>query len=166
MAKITLIAAIGDNRVIGDNGHLAWSCKNDMAWFKANTLGKPVIMGRRTYKSLPKPLIDRVNIVVSSEMDSQAVPAGVVVIRSLNEAIRFATNNTPEVMIIGGGQIYRQTIDLADEMLITHVFEDLEGTTLFPVIRPSQWEREELERHRDSASGYYYGFYRYTRRKG
>lgn len=155
---ITLIAAIGENHVIGDAGRIPWRLPSDFAFFKARTLGKPVIMGRKTFESIGKPLPRRTNIVVSRKPGYQ--PDGVIVISSLDAALLHAetiatADGASEIIVAGGGEIYRAAISRADRLVITHVALAPEGDARFPTIDPALWqvaETPEVSRtERDSA---------------
>jgi dihydrofolate reductase len=155
---IAMIAAIGQNSVIGNDGQIPWRLPTDFAHFKRTTLGKPLIMGRKTFVSIGRPLLDRTNIVVTRQPGYGF--KGIVVCNSLDEALEraqsiAATDGVPEVMIGGGAEIYREAMPLADRLYITHVAAAPEGDARFPLIDPDQWEI--VERHdivrtdRDSA---------------
>lgn len=147
--SIGLIAAIAENGVIGVGGALPWRLSTDMRRFKRLTIGKPIVMGRKTANSLPAPLVERVNIVVTSR---ELTEAGFIRVTSIEEAISVAQDaaaidDTDEIMIIGGGQIYASTIHLADRLYITHVAASPEGDTFFPAIDRGDWRatsREEI----------------------
>jgi dihydrofolate reductase len=155
---ITLIAAIGENHVIGDNGRIPWRLPSDFAFFKAMTLGKPLIMGRKTFESIGKPLRGRTNLVVSRKPGYQ--PDGVIVISSLDAALLHAdtiatADTASEIIVAGGGEIYREAMPRADRLIITHVALAPEGDAHFPPIDPDLWqvvERPDVPRtERDSA---------------
>lgn len=139
---ISLIAAIGDNHVIGQGDALPWRIPSDFAFFKRTTLGKPVIMGRATFEGIGRPLPGRTNIIVSRRPDY--APEGVLVATSLDEAIDraqqiAADEGAGEVMIGGGASIYEQAIGSADRLYITHVALSPEGDALFPSIDMAVW---------------------------
>jgi dihydrofolate reductase len=140
---VALIAAIGENSVIGSEGRIPWRLPSDFAHFKRTTLGKPLIMGRKTFESIGKPLPGRTNIIVTHRRDY--APEGVVVCHSLAEALEraqriAAADGAGEVMIGGGGEIYREAMPLADRLHITHVAASPEGDAQFPAIAADQWE--------------------------
>lgn len=146
--KIVLVVAAALNGVIGRDGDLPWRLPSDLKRFKQLTIGKPVVMGRRTYQSIGKPLPGRPNIVVTR--DTAFRPEGVIVARSLDEALMYARREAEalgvdEICIIGGGDIYRQTIANADLVHVTQVQAEVEGDTRFPAIDPTEFElvREE-----------------------
>ncbi len=139
---ISLVAAVARNGVIGEGGGMPWRLSSDMRRFKALTMGKPVIMGRRTYESIGKPLSGRTNIVVSRRQDFR--PGGVTVVPSLDAAVSVAEAEArragvSEAMVIGGGEIYAAAIDRADRLYITHVEATPEGDVRFPAIDPALW---------------------------
>jgi dihydrofolate reductase len=150
--KVVLVAAVADNGVIGARGTIPWRLKSDMQRFKALTIGKPVVMGRKTFASIGRPLPGRTNIVVTRDIDFRA--AGAVVTTSFAEARavamgdalrRFAT----EIAVIGGAEIYAQWLDIADLLEITEVHARPEGDTYFAAIDAANWE--EVERVRNPA---------------
>ena len=131
--RISLIAAVGANNVIGAGGGLPWRLSSDMRRFKRLTVGKPVIMGRKTADSLGKPLVDRTNIVVSRQ---EIVMPGFLRVTSIEEAIEVATAEIDalggdEIMIAGGGEVYAATIAQADRLYLTHVDAAPDGDTVF-----------------------------------
>lgn len=140
--RISLIAAVADNGVIGNGNEIPWRLPSDFAFFKRTTMGKPLIMGRKTFESIGRPLPGRTNIVVSRQTGYQ--PDGVIVIDSLDAAIQHArsiaeADNVDEVMIAGGAVIYDQAMSIADRLYITHVALKPEGDAVFPDIDMSQW---------------------------
>jgi dihydrofolate reductase len=140
---ISMIAAVADNNVIGLSGGMPWRLPSDMAFFKATTMGKPIIMGRKQFETVGKPLPGRVNIVVTRQSGYQ--PDGVVVINDFTAAIEHAkaiaeADGVDEVMIIGGGEIYALGMDIADRLYITHVDASPDGDTWFPQIDPEAWK--------------------------
>jgi dihydrofolate reductase len=130
--RIYLIAAIGKNsRALGKNNALLWRIPEDLRRFKEITLGHPVIMGSKTFDSIGKPLPGRTNIVLSD--DPSYAPQGVMVSRSLEEALaRAGEADTEDLFIIGGGHVYAQTIERADRLYLTVVDSDVEGDVVFP----------------------------------
>lgn len=140
---IAMIAAIGKNFVIGSEGQIPWRLPTDFAHFKRTTLGKPLIMGRKTFDSIGKPLPGRANLIVSRQ--AGYAPEGVVACHSLAEALEkaqaiAANDGASEVMIGGGAQIYREAMPLAHRLYITHVAASPEGDAVFPPIYPAVWE--------------------------
>ncbi len=140
MGMIALIAAVAGNGVIGRNGSIPWHIPEDLALFKKLTLGHTVIMGRRTYESLGKPLPGRRNIVVSRTLKS---PAGCEVYDSLSKALRAAQQDGRDIFLIGGARIYREGLEYADTMFLSMVKEPCKGDIFFPDFDTKIWERTE-----------------------
>lgn len=139
---VAMIAAVGDNGVIGDGNAIPWRLPSDFAHFKRMTLGKPLIMGRKTFESIGKPLPGRTNIVVSRQPGYQ--PEGVLVIPSLAAALDHAqaiaaADGAEEVMIGGGAQIYAEAMPMADRLYVTHVALSPQGDAHFPAIPTDDW---------------------------
>ena len=150
-ADIAIVVAIAKNGVIGVDGDLPWKLSSDLKRFKRDTMGKPIIMGRKTWETIGRALPGRANIVVTRNADYEAPGADVVT--SLADAIRLANEyaeqagDVSEICLIGGGQLYSEAIDLADRMYVTHVMAEPEGDTWFPEIKQSEWKpvlREEF----------------------
>ncbi|HTF28124.1 MAG TPA: dihydrofolate reductase [Flavitalea sp.] len=136
--KITLVVAVSENNVIGKSNKLLWHLPNDLKYFKNVTWAMPVIMGRKTFESLGKPLDGRYNIVISNNKDWK--PEGVIVVHDLREAYKAAeVADTKEVFVLGGGQIYAQAIVHANKIHLTRVHAQLEGDTHFPMLDKS-WQ--------------------------
>lgn len=142
--RIAIYAAVAENGVIGRDGGLPWRLSTDMKRFKATTMGKPIVMGRKTWESFPKrPLPGRLNIVVSRDPAYRA--DGAESVTSLDDALTLATAKgrcmagADEICIVGGGEIYRQAMAIADELKLTHVLGRFEGDTLFPSVDPAVW---------------------------
>ena len=140
--KLSMIVGVAENGVIGAGGTIPWRISSDMGFFKRTTMGKPIIMGRKQYESVGRPLPGRVNIVVTRQLGYQ--PEGVIVISGLEAAIEHgktiaAADGVDEVMIIGGGEIYAQAIDRADRLYVSHVALKPEGDVVFPRIDPDAW---------------------------
>ena len=137
--KIALIAAVAANGVIGQDNSLPWHLPEDLKAFKRITLGKPVIMGRKTYESIGRPLPGRTNIVLSRQPDW--APPGVLVATDLDQALDLAgqAGGEGEVMVIGGEQIYRQALPRADRLYLTLVDREVPGDTCFPAVDSAQW---------------------------
>ncbi|MBU2575599.1 dihydrofolate reductase [Patescibacteria group bacterium] len=128
---ISAIAAIGKNRELGKKGKLIWSIPEDMRHFKEKTKGHPIIMGRKTYESIGKPLLNRTNIVVTRNADFDAL--GCIIVSSVEDAIEEAKkHDAQEIFIIGGGQIYEQAMCLTDKLYLTIVDESSDADTFFP----------------------------------
>lgn len=140
---ISLIAAMAADRVIGMDNAMPWSLPADLAWFKKQTLNKPVIMGRRTFESIGRALPGRLNIVISR---SPGNDDSVRWVSSPQEALALA-GDVPEVMVIGGGKIYEQMLEKADRLYLTHIDAEVEGDTQFPDYDPDQWQSVFSEFH-------------------
>lgn len=141
---ISLIAALAADRVIGMENAMPWDLPADLAWFKRNTLNKPVIMGRLTWESIGRPLPGRHNIVVSSQPAKNT--DNVTWVTSL-EAALAAAGDVEEIMVIGGGRIYEQMLDRADRIYLTHIDAEVEGDTHFPDYEPDEWQSVFSEFH-------------------
>lgn len=147
-SKLVLVVARGSNNVIGVDGDLPWKLSSDLKRFKALTMGKPVIMGRKTWTSIGRPLPGRPNLVVTRDANFKAHGAGVwsnlEVAIAAGHAMAAATG-VHEVCVIGGGQLYAQTIDRADRLYITDVAAAPDGDATFPVVDPDQWNEISRE---------------------
>ncbi|WP_045379460.1 type 3 dihydrofolate reductase [Vibrio campbellii] len=126
---ISMIAAMADNRIIGKDNQMPWHLPADFAWFKRCTMGKPVVMGRKTYESIGRPLPGRLNIVISR--DASLSIEGVTTVTSIEQALEVA-GEVEEVMIIGGGAIYAACLPMANKLYVTHIEAKIEGDTQFP----------------------------------
>ncbi len=140
--RIALVVAVARNGVIGAGGDLIWRISDDLKWFKKTTLGKPVVMGRKTFESIGKPLPDRDNIVISRRSDF--APEGVMIAQTIDEALQLArewarASDAEEVCIIGGGEIYAQTLPIADRLYLTRVDAAPEGDVYFPDLDMNEW---------------------------
>jgi dihydrofolate reductase len=145
---IAIYAALAENGVIGRNGGLPWRLSSDLKRFKANTMGKPIVMGRKTWESFPKrPLPGRLNIVISRDPAYRA--DGAETAASLDAALKLAAercmDGADEICIVGGGEIYRQAMTVADCLKLTHVRGHFDGDTLFPPIDPEVWRMVSSE---------------------
>ena len=150
----SLVVAVAENRVIGRNNQLPWRIPEDLKFFKRATMGKPIIMGRRTYESIGKPLPGRTNIVVTRSADYEA--EGVKVVNSLTKAMMLSKEVgeeqwVGEVAIIGGAEIFRESLDFADRIYLTEVHAEVEGDVYFPEYDKSAWE--EVSRQDFKAEG-------------
>jgi dihydrofolate reductase len=141
---ICLVVAIARNRVIGRDNGLPWRLSEDLKRFKATTLGKPVLMGRKTFESIGKPLPGRRNIVLTRDLRWSG--EGIDVVRSVEEALRLV-RGVPELAVIGGAEIYRLTLPIAQRIYLTRVEADITGDTLFPELDASQWSEAQLGAH-------------------
>ena len=158
-----IIVAIADNNAIGKDNALLWHISEDLKFFKRTTMGCPVIMGRKTFESIGRPLPKRTNIVISRGFDA---PEGVVVVGSLEEAYMAADSS--RCFIMGGGQIYAQAMPDMDRLIVTHVHTVIEDAdTFFPPIDPSIWKVESRsEMYHDDESGFDFEFVTYGRVSG
>jgi len=148
---VTFVVAVADNGVIGQGGGLPWRLKSDMQHFRAATMGKPVVMGRKTYLSIGKPLAGRTNIVVSR--DRAFAAPGVLVAPSIEAALTVARGDAlrrgaAEIAVIGGADIYAQTMTAADRLVVTRVHLRPAGDTKFPSVDPNVWKEVERAEHR------------------
>ncbi|MBK9099531.1 MAG: dihydrofolate reductase [bacterium] len=145
--KLIIIAAIAENNVIGKtNGEMPWHVKEEFQHFKQTTLGSPVIMGRKTFETLGKPLKGRENIIVTRNKNFKVEFDETVLTHSLNEAIEYCKSNKYEkAFIIGGGNIYKQAMSLADEMILSFMKFKADGEVTFPEIKQSDWEIKSTE---------------------
>ncbi|CAH1193301.1 dihydrofolate reductase [Vibrio harveyi] len=139
---ISMIAAMADNRIIGKDNQMPWHLPADFAWFKRCTMGKPVVMGRKTYESIGRPLPGRLNIVISR--DESLCIEGVTTVTSIEQALDVA-GEVEEVMIIGGGAIYAACLPMATKLYVTHIEAEIEGDTQFP-----QWSSEFKETYSEA----------------
>jgi dihydrofolate reductase len=150
--RLSIVVAAAENGIIGSNGGLPWRVPSDLKRFRATTMGKPVIMGRKTFQSLPKALDGRDNIVVTR--DPTFEPPGAIVAKSLEAAIAIAREKAvergaAEIIVIGGADIYRQALPLADRVYLTRIHAEPAGDVQFPVLAAAEWAlvaREELSR--------------------
>jgi len=144
--EIVLVVAMSENRVIGRDGDLPWKISADLKHFKAVTMGHPIIMGRKTWDSIGRPLPGRENIVITRNPDFEA--DGVVRAPSAEEALnRCRDAGADKAMIIGGGQIYADVMDIADTIELTEVHEVVDGDTVFPEISSEVWREVARELH-------------------
>jgi len=157
MNRIALVLAMADNGVIGARGALPWRIADDLRRFKAITMGKPIVMGRKTWDSLPKkPLPGRTNIVITRDRAFRA--DGAVVVHSLEEAIARAQSEQPEeIMIVGGAEIYRAALPRAEIVHLTQVHGDFEGDARLPPFDMDVW-RETAREDRATAEGLRYSY--------
>ncbi|MBL0625216.1 type 3 dihydrofolate reductase [Aeromonas jandaei] len=144
--KISMIAAMAHDRVIGKDNQMPWHMPADLAHFKRVTLGKPVLMGRKTFESIGRPLPGRRNLVISRNPDYQA--DGIEVVGSVEAALALLTDNeVAEVMVIGGGHLYAELLPKADCLYLTRIELEVEGDTRFPAFADEQWQCVEREVH-------------------
>ncbi|MCL2561297.1 MAG: dihydrofolate reductase [Rikenellaceae bacterium] len=159
---ISIIAAVAENGVIGSGNAMPWHISEDFRRFKAITMGHPIVMGRKTFESLGRPLPGRTNVVITHD-PAYGVPEGVLVIGSLDEAVALFSADE-EVFIIGGGEIYRQAMSMADKLYITRVCAPFDGDTTFPEISADEWRVVSCEAHeRGEKFAHPFEFVDYTR---
>lgn len=158
----TIVVAMGEKNEIGFNNQLLWHLPKDLKHFKDLTSGHPVIMGRKTYESIGKPLPNRTNIVVSRKKDW--FEEGILIVGSIKEAVKFAKKIDEEIFIIGGGNIYEQTMEAADRLEVTLVKADLEADVYFPKIDPKIWKKTaETGHEKDDRNQYDFCFQTYEK---
>ncbi len=159
---ITIIAAVAENNALGKNNQLLWHLPDDFKRFKTITSDHYIIMGRKTFESFPKPLPNRIHIIITRKKDY--APEGCIVVNSLEEAIKSCPKDK-ENFIIGGGEIYNQSIPLADKIDITKVHHSFEADTFFPEIELNQWKLEHNEFHsKDDKHAFDFTFLTYLRK--
>lgn len=143
--KISLVVAMSENRVIGVDNHLPWHIPEDLKRFKKITSGHPIIMGRKTYESIGRPLPNRTNIIISRNKDFRA--EGTITCHSLEEAIKWASqaSGNDEIFIIGGGEIFKQALPIADRIYLTTVHWPYEGDAFFPEIKMDSYKETAKE---------------------
>jgi len=154
--KLSLIWAMDRKRLIGNQEALPWHLPADMQWFRKQTMGKPILMGRKTFESIGKPLPKRTNIILSRKKDF-TIP-GCIVVQSLDDA-KAAVPDADEIMVIGGAEIYTLLLPQADQLYITHIDATFEGDTWFPAFNLKHWQEIHHEiHHADEKNMYNYRF--------
>ena len=160
---ITIVVAMGLDNEIGADNQLLWHLPKDLKHFKEMTTDHPIIMGRKTYESIGKALPNRTNIVVSRKKDW--FEEGILIVGSVKEAVKFAKKIDEQVFIIGGGNIYEQTLDLTDKLEVTLVQTNLKADTFFPKIDPKIWNKtDEVCHEKDEKNEFDYCFQTYERK--
>ncbi|WP_429186440.1 type 3 dihydrofolate reductase [Aeromonas veronii] len=162
--KISMIAAMAHDRVIGKDNQMPWHLPADLAHFKRVTLGKPVLMGRKTFESIGRPLPGRRNLVISRNPDYQV--EGIEVVGSVEAALALlAGSSVEELMVIGGGHLYAEMLPSADCLYLTRIDLAVEGDTRFPAFDDGQWQRVDCESHpADEKNPHPYSFETWQRR--
>ncbi len=156
MTVISIIAALAENRVIGVNNTLPWRLPNDLRHFRRLTTGHAIILGRKNYESIGKPLPERTNIIITRNRDFRA--DGCPIAHSLDEALVLAGND-PEIFVIGGAEIYRAALARADRLYLTRVHAAIAGDTFFPEFDETEWREISHARHEpDERHAYAYSF--------
>ncbi len=162
MSKLSLIVAMARNRTIGIDNTLPWRCPEDLKHFKALTMGHHMIMGRKTYDSIGKPLPGRTTVVVTRNNDLEI--AGCVIAHSLKEAVAVCAGDE-EIFIVGGAELYRQSIALVDTLYITEIQQDVEGDAHFPEFDMSEWKEVSRDiRTQETPQPLSYHFVTYRRK--
>ena len=165
---LSMVVAVSDNHVIGRNNQLLWQLPKDLEFFKKVTMGHTVILGRKTYESIPhkfRPLPGRTNIVITRQAGYQA--PGAVVVNDLAAAIEHAKQSgEPQAFVVGGGEIYRAALPLANRIYLTRVHGNFEGDTFFPVLDSGQWQEVSRTPHAtDAQHAYAFDFWVYCRKE-
>ncbi len=159
--KLSLVVAMDKNRVIGIDGGLPWHLSSDLKYFRDITMGKPIIMGRKTHESIGRPLPGRRNIVVTRNSDFEA--PGCDVVTSLEAALELV-EDVEEVMMVGGASLYLDTLPVADHIYMTEVHAEVKGDTWFPEIDPDEWQEiSRTEFSADENNEHHYSFVVYER---
>ncbi|MDJ0881406.1 MAG: type 3 dihydrofolate reductase [Gammaproteobacteria bacterium] len=162
-ASLSIISAMDENRLIGNKNTLPWHLPADLAFFKRTTLNKPILMGRKTYESIGRPLPGRRNIIITRNTGYEQ--SGCEIVASIDEAL-VMVNDQPEVMLIGGASLYEQTINQATRLYITQIHAQFEGDAWFPEIDPIRWQEVWREAHQaDAKNPCDYSFVKYLLRK-
>jgi dihydrofolate reductase len=161
--KISVIAAMAKNRVIGMNNQMPWHLSADLKRFKAITMSSPIIMGRKTFESIGKPLPGRTNIVITR--NPHYLPHGCLVFNNLDTAIERACQLANEIFVIGGAELYRAVLSKAETIYLTEIIKDFPGDTFFPDLHPTEWrEQERLTVADDESVDFDYSFVKLERR--
>ena len=161
MPTLSLIAAMAKNRVIGRNNALPWHLPEDLKYFKATTLGKPILMGRKTFDSIGKPLPGRTSVGLTRNPEWSF--DGCLVVPSLDVALARLADRE-EVLVIGGADLYQQTLPRADRLYLTEINADFEGDAWFPDFDRSQWQQISRQPHPDNGRGFSFDFVVYQRK--
>jgi dihydrofolate reductase len=160
--KLSIIVAASRNNVIGKDNQLIWRLSADLKRFKALTTGHTIIMGRKTFDSIGKPLPNRTSVIITRQEDYKQ--EGCIVVHSLEEALE-AVKDQEKVFIIGGGTIYEQAMEKADELYLTLVHKEFDGDTFFPEVKAEEWESvERVDCMPDEKNEYPYSFIDYVRK--
>ncbi len=161
---LKILVAFDENRVIGKNNALIWHLPADLKRFKALTTGHVIIMGRKTFESIGRPLPNRTTIVISRQQDLKI--EGVILAHSVEEAILKAKSiSRGDIFIVGGAEIYQLSLPLADQILVTQLHDIFEGDAFFPEISSDMWEIAEQERGiTDEQNAYQFSYLTYTRK--
>lgn len=164
MKDLILIAAVGESNELGKNGDLPWHLPDDFKYFKQTTSGNPIIMGRKTFDTFPKPLPNRKHIIISRNIGYTVTHKDCFVVHSLEEALE-AVSESEKVFVIGGGEIYKQALPLATRIELTRVHGTFEADTFFPEIDPNKWAQVRSSHHAaDEKHKFSFTFHSYIRR--
>lgn len=161
MKNITMIAAVGKNKELGKDNKLLWHLPEDLNFFKQQTMGKPIIMGKKTLDSLPRLLPGRLHLVLTHQQLEETNQ--VKVFRDIDSLVEFIKTLDQEVMVIGGAQVYKQMLDLSDKMILTEVEAETEADVYFPEFNKDEWEQKLLCEHQ--YEDIHYKHLIYTRKK-
>jgi dihydrofolate reductase len=162
--KISIIVAMASNRIIGDKGLMPWHLSADLKKFRKITTGFPIIMGRKTYQSIGKPLPNRTNIIISHNTDYS--PDGCLVFNDLTSAVTHACQLAEQVFVIGGSMLYETLLPVANTLYITQIHQEFAGDTWFPAFDSNEWlevAREDI--HDDTSVAFDYSFVQLIRRQ-
>ncbi len=160
--KISLIVAMASNRVIGLDNQMPWHLSADLKRFKKITLGSPIVMGRKTFESIGRPLPQRTNIIVSRNAAYQ--PDGCLVFQSIETALAHACQHAPDVFVIGGATLYEAALPLANTLYITQIHREFAGDTFFPEWQSNEWREVQREDVTDDAAvDFGYSFLKFVR---
>jgi dihydrofolate reductase len=161
MTQLSLIVAMDENRLIGSANQLPWHLPADLAFFKRTTMGKPIIMGRKTYESIGRPLPGRRNIVITRDPHFSA--EGCEIVNAIDQALTSCSDHD-ELMLIGGASLYQQTMEQASCMYITRIYHRFNGDTWFPEFDSAQWTiAEQQDFDVDEKNPFAYSFVKYVR---
>ncbi|XXM74258.1 dihydrofolate reductase [Lysinibacillus sphaericus] len=160
---ISFIVAMDSKSAIGKNNELPWHLPADLAFFKKTTMGKPIIMGRKTFESIGRPLPGRENIVITRDEDY--VAEGCNVIHDLEKITELDEDQDEEIFVIGGAEIFNEMLPYADRLYVTRIEEEFEGDTFFPPVNKEEWELKSKEKGpKDDKNPYDYYFMTYDRK--
>lgn len=161
---ISLIVAMDDHRVIGKDNQLPWRLPEDLKFFKRVTMGHPIAMGRKTHESIGRLLPGRENIVITRNLSFQS--EGCIVFRSIMDFVKYCKKNDDEVFVIGGAEIFKETLDQADRLYMTVLHHEFQGDTYFPEFEKEKWELHSSQKGiKDEKNPYDYEFLMYERKR-
>lgn len=157
---LSILVAMAKNRVIGKNNALPWQLPPDLKRFKQLTMGHHIVMGRKTYESIGRPLPGRTSIIITRQTDYQA--PGAIVVASIDQALKVSSEGQEidqEIFVIGGAEIYQQALELCQRIYITEIQQEFDGDTLFPELNQQEWREISREKHRlNDGGGFEYHF--------